>query len=174
MIHTFILGPSGSGKSVVASHLAQSDNLLWLELDLCVEGTAHHGFRTEWEDFLDNARPEPLASKLDALAAPAEKRAVVLSFPGYPIFEPCHMRAARNHFRIAYLTGTKDQCLQAFLDREAQNGRHLPREYWEKCSESFFEFLRFSAVPTTCIPAFASNGNRRSLGDICDDVRCVA
>lgn len=174
MIHTFILGPSGSGKSAVASHLAKSDNLLWLELDLCTEGTAYHGIRTEWEDFLDHARPQPLASKLDAMATLAEKGAVVLSFPGYSIFEPRHMRAARGHFRIAYLTGTKDQCLQAFLDREARNGRQLPREHWEKYSQSFFEFLLSSAIPTTCIPAFESDGSRRSFGDICRDIRCVA
>ena len=91
----FLAGPSGSGKSFFASHYLSKRGWLHLEIDRFPEnGIDVENVRSEWDDFLNRLRPDPLHRVL--LGCAGSPTNVVLSFPGNLVFSPDHLRAPKT------------------------------------------------------------------------------
>src|SRR6266508_2147059 len=141
-MHYFILGPSGSGKSYVAENLATSIDALWLEADQQHEdGITALGLRSEWNAFDKLGVYEPICDEFDLRAKAENRKAVVLSLPGFPILTTAHAELAKGRARTIYLSGTPGQCLDSFLRREKATGRNLDVSHWCRNTHDFFERL---------------------------------
>jgi hypothetical protein len=165
----FLAGPSGSGKSFFASHYLSKRGWLHLEIDRFPEnGIDVENIRSEWDDFLNRLRPDPLHRVL--LGRAGSPTNVVLSFPGNLVFSPDHLRAGQGNFSFAYLYGHPAHCLQAFLDREQATRRGLGADWWNSNNLTTFGYLSLSFNHPLLIETFTANGGRRDPEQIYGDV----
>jgi adenylate kinase family enzyme len=163
----FILGPSGAGKSTLAEQLAARLGFLFCEIDqFPADGIGILELRREWDEFLARAAPDNLLSELVRRARAAGKAGAVVAFPSTVVLSPEHLRALRGKVRVAYLTGTEQQCRDAFLDRERRVARGLDASHWERNNKRVFEFLKTSEGSKLAVNVFTDDGARRKIEDI--------
>lgn len=165
----FLGGPSGSGKSSFASEYLTSLGWIHLEIDQHPkDGITENKLRAEWHDFYATHNPTSLHAEL--LRRADRSPGIVLSFPGNLVFSPDHIRAAGNHFCIAYLYGHPVHCLRSFLQREEQSGRRLPASHWDDNNRNVFGSLSCSIQHSFLINAFNPDGSRRDPAAIYQDI----
>ena len=157
----FVLGPSGAGKSELSQALAQMLDYEFYEIDQHpADGIAEHKLRDEWDEFWLNGKPETLLDLLRERAQAAGKKGIVLSFPSMLILKGAHLRSLNTRVRVVYLTGTEEQCRDAFLAREQKTGRGLDAAHWAGNNQSVFDFLNTNEVKPHTVAAFGQNGRR--------------
>jgi hypothetical protein len=135
-----VLGPSGAGKSTLGTWLVEDLNLLHLEIDQWppVDGVDLAGIRTEWDLFLRERSAGPLAEILAMQAATVGRAGTVLTFPSTLLLPVQWLESARaSGIRAVVLYGSRPECLDAFLSREAATGRRLNVAHWVRNNESF-------------------------------------
>ena len=164
----FLGGPSGSGKSYFAEHLA---SLGWRHLEIdqhSKDDINQHHLCKEWMAFLGQGDPIPLRDELLRRADRAP--GIVLSFPGNLVFNHEHIRAAAGIFHIAYLFGDPAHCLASFLGRERQNERSLNADHWNHNNSDLFARLRHPANRPFLVDAFNPDGTHREAKAIYYDL----
>jgi gluconate kinase len=163
----FVLGPAGVGKSELSAALAKKLDYLFYEVDQypAADGIDAADLRNEWNKFYDHGVPEDLVDTLNRRARDAGNDGVVLSFPSM-VLAGDHLRALQGKVRVVYLTGTEEQCRDAFLAREQKTGRGLEAAHWERNNELMFEFLRTEEARMYSVAAFENDGSRRSVDQV--------
>ena len=163
----FVLGPAGVGKSHLSSALAKKLDYLFYEVDQypTADGIDVHGLRDEWNVFCVQASPDALLDVLKERAQVAGKSGIVLGFPSF-VMAGDHLGALRGKVRVVYLTGTEEQCRDAFLTRERQTGRGLSAAHWELNNKAMFQFLKTQEAKEYSVACFEKNGYRRSVDQV--------
>jgi gluconate kinase len=164
----FVLGPAGVGKSHLSSALAKKLDYLFYEVDQypAADGIDAADLRDEWNAFYIHATPGALLGVLKERVQVAGKDRAVLSFPSMLILKGDHLRALRGRVRVVYLTGTEEQCRDAFLAREQKTGRGLGAEHREQNNKAMFLFLETEEAKLYSVAAFKKDGSRRSVDQV--------
>ncbi len=138
----FIFGPSGVGKSTLGNWLAEDLGFLHLEVDCHPQdGIDLAGIRNEWEEFCSKLDGQPLCRLLRERIRSAELRAMVVSFPSTVCFNKVFMEVLRNNkVTPLILLGSKQNCIDSFLRREASTGRGLDIEHWLRYNSNYDNF----------------------------------
>lgn len=166
-----LLGPSGAGKSFIGSCLQESHNWGWIEADLWGgDGIDESGLRSEWDAFLQRGQPLPLTEALRRRGAERGRRGIVLTLPSGVLIQAERVRALEPYFAVRYVFGAPEHCIRAFLDREVETGRLLPREWWISCNLGLYPSLAARALRPYLIHAFNPDGSRRNAEDVIDDL----
>jgi len=169
----FILGPSGSGKSMLATWAAEDLQFLHIEIDRYPDdGIDLAGLRKEWDAFRNSdGQSTDLASVICKRVEDAEKEGVILSFPSNLVLLPSMMDAAESQgVRFLILLGTEIECLDAFLRRERQTGRGLDANHWFKNNASEYAQISCPKYSKYRLMVFAQSGHR-NRGDLVAEVK---
>ena len=116
----FLGGPAGVGKSTFASTFLNTQGWGHIEFDGYSGGGVDASLRPSWNAYYDHSRPVQLWKELCRQHSASEN--VVVTVPGTCTFYARHLSAAEGLFHIAYLYGSRDLCLSAFLERERETG----------------------------------------------------
>ena len=171
----FVLGPSGVGKSELSNALAQSLDYEFYEIDQHpADGIDENDLRREWNEFWLYGRPEALVDVLRRRAQAAGKEGIVLGFPSMLILKGAHLGALNGKIRVVYLTGTEEECRDAFLAREQNSGRALDVAHWEQNNKAVYEFLKTEEASQHCVAAFDGSGVRRKVEAVLADMGVAA
>ncbi len=177
----FLTGASATGKSEMCRYAARVHG--WLALDLDVwqaDGIHVHGLHDVWSLYRTTGRHQPLVELLRNRVIQAGATGVVVGFPsGFaPGIE--RIRQLLPDIRTRYLVGAPEHCLAAFVQREAQNGRGLPGEWWLannlklrmlESEENLFACLDSPRMQPFTVPVFHADGSRRNPVDIWKDLQ---
>ena len=145
----FLLGPSGSGKSQLASWVAADLDFLHLEIDRFPDGDGLdlEGLRAEWDHYWIGGNAGPLVTVLTERVANANRAGVILSFPGNLVPFPAQMATAEQAgVCVVLLYGAGADCLRSFLERERDLARGLDEGFWttnNACSYAMLSSPRF-------------------------------
>ncbi|MGB8918732.1 MAG: shikimate kinase [Candidatus Sulfotelmatobacter sp.] len=128
----FVLGPSGAGKTTLGQWLAEDLHFLWIEIDQWLaDGIDRANLRPEWNEFWDRCQAGAIASTLRARVLNDGARGAVLTFPSLVVFSVQQLAVLEQAgIRVLVLYGSEEDCLAAFLKREKELGRNLPKEHW--------------------------------------------
>ena len=77
-----------------------------------------------------------------------------------------HLRVLRGKVRAVYMTGTEEQCRDAFLAREQQTGRGLGAQHWKQNNKAMFQFLKTEEAKEYSVACFEKNGSRRGVDQV--------
>ena len=166
-----LLGPSGAGKSFIGSCLQEAHDWVWIEADMWgCDGFDENGLRSEWDAFLERGQPLPLTEALRRRGADRGRRSVVLTLPSGVLIPAERVQALESYFAVRYLFGAPEHCIKAFLDREAETRRLLPREWWISCNLGLYPSLAARALRPYLIHAFNPDGSRRNAEDVINDL----
>lgn len=173
--HILLLGPSGVGKSCVAKTLANAKGLYFLELDKYGEDVVTMlGMRSQWDAFYFHGSAEALSSEFSARASTANRQAVVASIPGGAVLPRAQIEAARRAgIAVVVLYGSADDCLRAFLDREATNGRGLTVADWQRNNAGLHEIYFEPEYAEIRVETFR-HGTHRPIDSITEVVWQIA
>ena len=138
----FILGPSGAGKSTLGRWLVDDAGYFHLELDVWArDGIELAGLGTEWDCFWNSGDATPLCQALRKLMQDANRSAMVVTFSSEVCISRTHLHAlCDNAITPLILFGTKQECLEAFFERETSTGRNLDSRHWHRHNASFDQF----------------------------------
>jgi len=159
----FLLGPSGSGKSTLGAWLASDLDFRHVEVDRwsASDGIDAEGIRSQWNGFLFGGNAQPLADFIRRRSAATWHRGTVLSFPSTLVLALDHFRAlAQEEVRLIILWGTEAECMQAFLQREAETGRRLDAEHWRQHNQNVFSAFSQPAFQPWRLLVFEDRGHR--------------
>ncbi len=129
----FVLGPSGVGKTTLGQWFAEDRDFLWIEIDRWPEGDGIDlaDLRAEWDEFWNASQAGAIATTIRARVSASAARGAILTFPGRVVFTAHQLTALEDGgIRALALYGTEVECLGAFLKRERESGRNLPKEHW--------------------------------------------
>jgi len=173
---TFLLGPSGVGKSTLGAWLAEDCDALHMEIDQypSQDGIDAEGLREEWEAFLAGASAADLVAVIRRKISGANASGSVLSFPSGLVFSAGHLDSlAKARVIVVVLYGTAADCINAFLKREVEH-RRVPAanlvEHWiSNNRDSYVAFSRPEWAPFR-VSAFRE-GKRVSRAKLVAEVR---
>jgi hypothetical protein len=158
-----VLGPSGAGKSTLGTWLVEDLNLLHLEIDQWppVDAVNLFGIRTEWNLFLRERSAGPLAEILAKQAAIVGRAGTVLTLPSTLLLPVEWLESAHtSDIHPVVLYGSRPECLDAFLTREAATGRRLSVAHWVDHNESIHAAYSRSEYSRWRLPTFESGVRR--------------
>lgn len=189
--HILLLGPSGSGKSTIAAAMR---GYLHIELDgtsrnpprrrppiasrlrtrlergLTIRGAEFDAisfghFSREWRSFLVGDAT-PLIEELHRRAERARATACVVSFPSGVVFSATQIEVAeRAGMNVKILYGSEDDCIRAFLEREAKTGRGLDAGHWRRYNAETYRAMGRDEYAPYRVLAFTMNGERPLIDD---------
>lgn len=169
-----LFGPSGAGKSTLGKALADRQGWLHIEADgQSVGVTSAPAPRSMAGAFTRPRGVEQLASDLRRLAMPS-RRGAVISFTSMEAPTLGQFAAARAAgFSVLYLVGSQEDCLRAFLRREAATGRQLTERHWQAHNAAMYRYCDKPAYQPFQVQAFR-DGAHRPVEDLVAEVlqRC--
>lgn len=178
----FLLGPSGAGKTTLGDALVQH-SMLHANFDRpdCV-GVDRECLRTEWNAFLDDRNPLPLAEAIRSRVQAAGRRGAVVTCPSGIV--PSTVAGARGvELPREYLTrmavvglctvilhGSRVDCIASFLRREsaAQSGRGP--DWWDANNAYWHRTFQPAEFSGDVLPAF-TNGRHRPVAELVAEIR---
>ncbi len=172
-----LLGLSGVGKTHVGKALADQN---WLQGDLDTWGVdqnpeAELGVRAE--QFRQSGVFQPLADSMTGRTVDGGKAGFVLGFGSGFTLPRESIEVANDSLRVRYLTGSPEHCIAAFLAREHETGRGLPREWWIANNlpvavrgEVLLSYLDRPSMAPCCVRAFNRDGTHRNVSEVIDDL----
>jgi len=167
----FLLGLSGTGKTSLAEHMAK--NYDWLHLDLDVigtEGLENNGLADAWLEFKTEKNAKPLVDEITSRFKKSNKAGAILSFPSTRMVESAAIEAIKGKVNVFYLSGTKENCLHSFMEREKVNPRNLDQDYWIKHNEKMLNFLSRPKLARYKIEVFKTTGERRPTEELLNEM----
>jgi|WetSurMetagenome_2_1015567.scaffolds.fasta_scaffold266787_1 hypothetical protein len=169
----FILGPSGVGKTTFCEYLSNQHN--WIHLnhddnDPQLPNKNQLEIEKELNLFVSNFNVWPLYCKIRNKFMWRTRPGIVLSFPSNFLISANHIRAAKGYFKILYLYGNQQNCLNAFNERERLNGRNFSEYHWHYYNRKTYEALDCPSLRPWIIEAFHQNGTRKSMAKIYDKI----
>jgi hypothetical protein len=137
------------------------------------EAVSFGGLSKEWRRFLANDAA-PLSIELRRRSDRARAAACFVSFPSGMVLtvEQIALLEA-NQIIVRILYGSRDECMRAFLAREATSGRGLTAEHWLAHNRQPYERLGRPEYERYRVPAFGADGSRRPLSDMIDAICTV-
>jgi hypothetical protein len=129
----FVLGLSGIGKTQLGEWVSEDLNFLWIEIDRWPEGDGIDlaTLRAEWDALWNACQAGIIATTLRARVLSAGAHGAVVTFPSLVVFSAQQLAVLEQAgIRVLVLYGTEKNCLGAFLKREQESGRNLPKEHW--------------------------------------------
>jgi len=129
----FVLGPSGAGKTTLGEWVEEDLHFLWIELDRWMEsdGVDQANLRPEWNELMDRCQAGAIAKSLRAQVLEKSDRGAILTFSSRLVFSTSQLASLEHAgIRVLVLYGSQEDCLAAFLKREQESGRNLPKEHW--------------------------------------------
>jgi gluconate kinase len=167
-----LLGPSGVGKTQLGQWLQEDLGLLWIEADLFGRHNPIDvlGLSQEWNAIRQND-PAPLRDALRARARAQGRSGAVMTLPSVKTIAASKMEkgeAASLHCIILF--GSREDCLKAFLEREAALDRGLREDHWERFNSGSFPKFAAADVAQFRMAAFL-DGDRRGRVQLVADVR---
>ena len=178
----FILGLSGAGKSHLSDYVMRKNNWLHLDIDQsCMsregewgDGVDIHGLKPSWILFEQNGDVRPLIKDITSKYECAKKSGAVLSFPSSRVLSVDDIKLLSEDAEVIYLSGSKEDCLKSFLEREKKCSR-LPKgkdktSHWCEHNQKLLKSLSGSSLAQYRIAAFHKDGPRKSIEEILEEV----
>ena len=173
----FILGPSGAGKTTLGDQLAQH-GVLHINFDRpdC-NGVDRERLRKEWNAFLDDRNPQPLADAIRQRMQSSGAKGASITCPSGIVpstaagANGCELSRAYLSqmrtvgFHTIILHGTRDDCLAAFQCREAGTGRGLGQDWWDANNAYWQYMFQPTDFAGEVLSAFSS-GQHRPLAEL--------
>lgn len=174
----FLLGPSGSGKTTLADAMIESLNILHIcfDRDDGKNGVDEERLRNEWNTFLDDKCPLPLAKKVQCRINSGLHKGAIITCPSGIMPIEYHMEGSSCYLSRAFLIrmagcgirhvvlyGPKVACMHAAMNRN--DGRVDNEASW--CESNHFWYDRFlpEQFSDSILETFCS-GNRRDIFDL--------
>ena len=160
-----LLGPSGVGKSEIASRL-QALNFIHLKID------QHHGFkanglRHEWHQFCARSDPGPLGEALERRTHAAVKRGIFLSLPSTRVLGLEQVEIARTRgISSVLLWGSEELCKSARKSRDEAQGLPFDAGRYDKSNTEAFRVYGAADFDDLRIPVFDAQGAHRTHEEI--------
>jgi hypothetical protein len=140
----FVLGLSGIGKTQLGEWVSEDLNFLWIEIDRWPEGDGIDlaNLRAEWDALWNACQAHAIAATLRARVLSAGTNGAVITFPSRVVFSAQQLAVLEQAgIQVLVLYGTEQDCLAAFLKREKESGRNLPKEHWLTNNSDLYERL---------------------------------
>jgi len=169
----FLAGPSGVGKSTVATALSLSLDLFHLDGDQH-DAFKVHGLRKVWGEFWSDRNVHPLAQALRTLGAAKGREGVVVSLASRKkrLLDPDHVALARDAgIETIVLWGEEEFCRHARRRRDRENGRPWSRAKYDEGNRRAFELYGKSDYETARIDVFMPDGSRRRMEETLAAIR---
>lgn len=167
-----VLGPSGAGKSTLGGFVRENLGFVHLEMDVYPGDNAvdRENLRPAWDEFYLRNLPGPLAIDLRRRARDAGARGVIATFPSPIVFSEIQLGAAEaESMAVLVLYGTREECLNAFLEREARLQRGLDADHWRRHNDAPYARFGLPAYARRRVSAFSA-GTRRSRQSLLQEV----
>lgn len=177
----FILGPSGVGKTTLCDHLALH-GMLHINFDRpdC-NGVDQEGLRSEWNAFLDDRNPQTLAEAIRHRVRGAARGGATITCPSGIVpsatTDAIGPRLCRRYlsqlsatgFCTVILYGSRDDCIRAFLRREAGSGRGLGQNHWDENNHYWAHKFQPTDFAEKIVLTFR-NGAHRPLAELVAEI----
>ena len=197
--HIFVLGPSGAGKSSIASGVAKCRGYLHLELDgtswtparnrpslasrirtrleagLSIRGAEFEAVSfgalgRPWRNFLFGDA-SPLSDELRRRSRNVDAAACIVSFPSGVVLTAEQIAVAdAAGIAVRILYGSRDDCVRAFLMREAASHRRLDREHWLLYNRQTHDTFGAPEFAQYRVVTFGNNGSRPPIELLADAI----
>lgn len=169
----FILGPSGAGKTTFCEYLSDQHN--WIHMnhddnDPRLPNKNPLEIEEELELFVSGFKVRPLYRKIRNEFMWRTRPGIVLSFPSNFVISVDHIRAAKGYFKILYLYGNQQNCLNAFHERERLISRDFGEDHWRYYNHKTYEALDGPGLRPWIIDAFHQDGTRKSMAKIYEQI----
>jgi len=167
----FLLGLSGTGKTSIGEHMASHQNWLHLDLDpINGEGLEKSGLSRDWLEFKSQKNSKPIIEELTSRYKAANKAGIIVTFSSTRIVESDVIESVKGRIKIFYLSGTKDHCLNSFLEREKTSSRNLDSDHWIKFNDKLLNFLSRRKIAPYKIETFKTTGQRRPIKELLHEI----
>lgn len=114
-----------------------------------------------WRTFEASGDPGPLASELDRRGEDARAPGCVASLPSMVVLSPERIDVlSRAGIDAIILYGPATCCIDAFLERERENGRNLPVAHWLRCNTGTYLAFGRWALRRYRLPVFRTDDER--------------
>lgn len=166
-----LFGPSGAGKSTLCLTLSETLGWLHIETDAYSKSAASAAEpKSLSRVFSETGQFGCLATELRELAVPSHAGAIV-SFVSMASPSLEQINAARSAgIAIVYLFGEENECLGAFLRREASTGRNLPESHWRTYNTTIYKHCRQPEYEPYRLLAFR-DGVHRPVEELAAELR---
>jgi hypothetical protein len=164
---SFVFGPSGVGKSSFGRYLSDHHN--WLHLEIDAPNTNHldaHGIRHEWGEYR-NGNAAPLLGELDKRVRDSGRAGCVLTFRSTDLLLGDELQLTEKQgVGVRYLYGPAADCIDSFLQREAEQGSQLSLNHWLIHNQDSYLRISLPDLAPYRIAVFNADGTRRHWGEV--------